>query len=388
MNAAAPIRVMLVDDSAIIRGLMQRALNADPEVAIVATAVDGAQAIETLKKTPADVLILDIEMPVMDGLTALPHLLKVSPGLKIIMASTLTLRNAEISMRAMALGAIDYLPKPSAANPGEVQDFYRLLLEKIKALATSRARPTDTAIPASASPVVANVRVPAGSPTPPATSAPRPGAATAGLSVAPASTVAEAMNNVPRAGAIAIASSTGGPQALLSVFSALKGRKFPVPVFITQHMPPNFTTILADHISKNLGGDCHEAKTGEEVKPGIVYLAPGDFHMTVERAGTGIRLKLDQNPPENFCRPSADPMLRSLASVYGNKLVTIVLTGMGSDGAPGSAEVVRQGGTVVAQNEASCVVYGMPRAVVDAKLAKAILPLDQMAPYMAKAMGV
>lgn len=385
MGVGNPIRVMLVDDSAIVRGLMQRALKADPQIEIVATAMNGRIAIDTLKQTPADIVVLDIEMPEMDGLTALPELLKITPGLKVIMASTLTMRNAEISMRAMALGATDYLAKPSAANPAEVQDFYRDLTSKIKALAPVARH--SAAMPAPAAPAAARAPLAAPSPAPAPAPAAKPPIAAGVAAVAPAMTVQEALNTVPRAGAIAIASSTGGPQALLSIFAALKGRPLQTPIFITQHMPANFTTILADHIAKTVGADCHEGRDGEVVKSGSIYLAPGNYHMQAERRGTDVCIRIHQEAPENFCRPSADPMLRSLAAIYGKKLVTVVLTGMGSDGAPGAAEVVRQGGTVAAQNEATCVVYGMPKAVVDAKLAKAILPLDQMATYIAKAMG-
>ena len=384
MSEPAKIRVMLVDDSAIVRGLMQRALKDDPQIEIVATAVDGAAAVETLKNIPADIVVLDIEMPVMDGLTALPKLLEISPRLRVLMASTLTLRNAEISMRAMELGATDYLPKPSATNPGEVQEFYRNLISKIKALAPGQqVAPRPVAAPAAAkapgaAPTVMPLRAPGAAPSKPAFDV---------APVTPFFTLAEALLHAPRVQALAIASSTGGPQALLAVFTALKGQKLPVPVFITQHMPANFTTILADHISKAFGGDCHEAKDGEVARAGMVYVAPGDYHMVAERKGMDTVLRLTQTPPENFCRPSADPMLRSLAEIYGKNLLAIVLTGMGSDGAPGAAEVVRHGGTVAAQNEATCVVYGMPRAIADAKLAKAILPLDQMAPYIRKAVG-
>lgn len=393
MTEKPPIRVMLVDDSAIVRGLMQRALKADPEIEIVATANDGQVAVDTLARVVADIVVLDIEMPVMDGLSALPLLLKIAPGIKIIMASTLTMRNAEISMRAMELGATDYLPKPSAAKPDEVQEFYRNLIEKIKALAPRQRSAAPAAPKASFAPADAPVPAPAPAPAakPMAVAPPRAALATAAAAVGPvvpAATIQEALSSVPRADAIAIASSTGGPQALLTLFAALKGRPITVPIFITQHMPPNFTTILAEHIGRTLGAECHEGRDGEEVSPGVVYLAPGDYHMTAERQGTQMRIRLNQNPPENFCRPSADPMLRSLSAAYGRKLVVVVLTGMGSDGAPGAAEVVKAGGTVAAQNEASCVVYGMPRAIVEAKLARAILPLDQVAPYIARAMGV
>lgn len=355
---AQKIRVMLVDDSAIVRGLMQRALSADPAMEIVATAVDGQMALDFLKRTKVDIIVLDIEMPVMDGLTALPQLMKLAPSTRIIMASTLTMRNAEISLKAMQLGAADYLAKPSATGGTEVQEFYRQLISKVKALAPAEARPAATPAHALNEP-------------------PLPVAGAVG-NVRP-------MPNPMPAGALAIASSTGGPQALMTVFEHMKGRKLRAPVFVTQHMPPTFTTILATHISKASGHDCHEAKDGETVMPGVIYVAPGDYHMTVERVGNDVKLKLDQNPQENFCRPAADPMLRSLAKVYGAKLLVSVLTGIGADGTRGAAEAVAAGGIVVAQDEASCIVYGMPRAIAEAKLASAILPLAQMGGYLAKA---
>lgn len=353
---AQKIRVMLVDDSAIVRGLMQRALSADPAMEIVATAVDGQMALDFLKRTQVDIIILDIEMPVMDGLTALPQLMKLAPNTRIIMASTLTMRNAEISLKALQLGAADYLAKPSATGGTEVQEFYRQLIAKVKALAPAAIR---TAL------------------TNALNEPPLPVAGAAG-------NVRPVPNPMP-AGALAIASSTGGPQALMTVFEQMKGRKLRVPVFITQHMPPTFTTILATHISKASGHDCHEAKDGETVVPGVIYVAPGDYHMTVERVGAEVKLKLDQNPQENFCRPAADPMLRSLAKVYGAKLLVSVLTGIGADGTRGAADAVAAGGIVVTQDEASCIVYGMPRAIAEAKLASAILPLNQMGSYLAKA---
>ena len=377
------IRVMLVDDSAAVRALMQRALKVEPSIEVVAVAADGAAALETLKKHTVDIIILDIEMPVMDGLTALPQLLKISPKTKIIMASTLTKANAEISFRALQLGATGYLPKPSSNGTNEVENFYRLLISTIKALGRANH---SVAVPDSRN--VARVAESAAL-SPPTSRPDVPKmVATSKNPVVPATSVAEAMRRAPLASALAIASSTGGPQALLTLFTALKGKNHSVPIFITQHMPPNFTTILAEHISKTIGSDCHEAKDGEAVMPGVVYLAPGDYHMVVERKGSGVVVRVNQAPPENFCRPAADPMLRSLASAYGAKLVVAVLTGMGSDGARGAADVVNAGGTVVAQDEASCVVYGMPKAVVESKLATAILPLDQMAPYFMRSMGV
>jgi two-component system chemotaxis response regulator CheB len=367
------IRVMLVDDSAMVRGLMQRALKAEALIDVVAVAANGALALETLKKQPVDVIVLDIEMPVMDGLAALPELLKISPRTKVIMASTLTMRNAEISFRALQLGATEYLPKPSSTGKDEVEEFYRLLIDKIKALGQAKE---SSVRPAAAKPSLSEL--------PPPLAAASKGAP----SVIPAATIAEALKTAPPAMALAVASSTGGPQALLTLFAALKGKIQSVPIFVTQHMPPNFTTILAEHISKTIEGDCHEARDGEAVYPGIVYLAPGNYHMVAERQTSDVVLRVNQAPPENFCRPAADPMLRSLAVAYGNALVVAVLTGMGSDGARGAVDVVNAGGTVVAQDEPSCVVYGMPKAVVDRKLVKAILPLDQIAPYFMRSMGV
>lgn len=364
---ASRIRVMLVDDSAVIRGLYDRALRADSQIDIVASAGNGETAITMLKNNPADVIILDVEMPVMDGITALPELLKLSPNTRVIMSSTLTQRNAEMSLRAMELGAADYIAKPSTKEASEVNEFYANLLTKIKALAPKRL-PGSEPPPSPAS----NYAAP---------SAPRPAIPV----VTPPAVPVRQVSTPGPAQALAIASSTGGPQALLAVFRSFAGVRPRTPIFITQHMPANFTTILADHIAKVSGLPCHEAKDGEEVKPATIYLAPGDFHMTAKREGTKTTLHLDQNPPENFCRPSADPMLRSLAKIYGQGLLVAVLTGLGADGARGASEVVTSQGCVIAQDEATSVVYGMPKAVAEAKLTSAILPLERIAPFLIKA---
>ncbi len=358
---AQKIRVMLVDDSAVIRGLYDRALRPDASIEIVSSASNGEIALNMLKSTAADVIILDIEMPVMDGLTALPEILKMAPKSRVIMSSTLTTRNAEASLKAMQLGAADYISKPSSKDAHEVEDFYALLIRKIHALA-----PKGTEVPADIARTVAPV----------ASSLPSP--------ISINTSAIRQLVQPPRMEALAIASSTGGPNALLTVFREFSGMKLRTPIFITQHMPANFTTTLAEHISKVSGMDCHEAKHHEVVKAGVIYLAPGDFHMTVKREGTELLLELNQNPQENFCRPSADPMLRSLAKVYGDKLLVAVLTGLGADGARGAAEVVARGGIVVAQDEATSVVYGMPKAVADAKLTSAIFPLPQIAPFLMK----
>jgi len=298
----------------------------------------------------------------------LPKLLEASPKTHIIVASIYTLRNAEISMQALALGASDYVPKPTSQEADQVQSFYAELIEKVKLLAHAKAKPE--AKPSKRKePVVAAENDVA---TQPAQAKP--------VNVKPHAAP-------PHATALAIASSTGGPQALISMFQQFKGKALRTPIFITQHMPANFTMILAEHLSKAIDGDCREARHGEVVEDGRIYVAPGDFHMTVHREDGHIILKLDQNPPENFCRPSADPMLRSLSKVYGKGLLCAVLTGIGADGTSGAADVVAAGGTVIAQDEESSVVYGMPRAVAEAKLTSAILPLNQIAPYLLKAVA-
>lgn len=365
-----PINVLLVDDSAVIRGLMSKAIAVDPEIQIIGTAGDGAMAISMAKSNAPDVIILDIEMPGMDGITALPELLKIAPKTKIIMASTLTLRNAAISMQALSLGASDYIPKPSAKFGNEVDIFYREIIEKTKALGGPAARARGHAAPTSAA-ASGSVATPAAAPATPKLAA---------KFVPPAS--ASTPLHVSGVKALAIASSTGGPQALLSLFEQLKGRLPNLPIFITQHMPPTFTTILAEHITKISGRTCAEGKDGEVVVPGRVYLAPGDYHMIPESKNGSIIITTNQGPQENYCRPAADPMLRALAGIYGKHLAVVVLTGMGQDGMLGSKVVVEAGGSVIAQDEASCVVYGMPKAVVENGLCRAVLPLPEIGSYL------
>ncbi len=360
-----PIRVLLVDDSAVIRGLINKALTQDASIEVIGTAANGQMAISMAERDQPDIIILDIEMPVMDGITALPELVRVSPKTKIIMASTLTQRNAEISLNALSMGASDYLAKPSSKVGKDVEEFYRELIEKVKALGGGIS---SIAKPVASAPVVVPV-------------------------VAPK--VAAPVVLVPSTGsligigirAVAIASSTGGPQALLSVFEQIQGRLANVPIFITQHMPPTFTAILAEHISKAGKRTVVEAKDGMIAEPGHAYVAPGDYHMMMKTQGVNVVIHTNQDPQENFCRPAADPMLRSLSDIYGKHLLVVVLTGMGQDGLEGSKIVVRNGGHVVAQNEATCVVYGMPKAVVENQLCRAVLPLAEMGTFLLQNIG-
>jgi two-component system chemotaxis response regulator CheB len=366
-RAAQPYRLMVVDDSAVIRGLLTRCLEADPEVTVLASASNGEIALNALGRYDIEIVILDIEMPVMDGLTALPKLLAAKPGIKVIIASTLTRRGADISMRALAAGAADYLTKPGASALTSADEFKRDLLTKVKALAQARRRAAGLAPP----------KLAATAPAPDVVVEAPPEPQRRGVLA-----LRQASREQPEA--FAIGSSTGGPQALFKVLGALKGA-IRQPIFLTQHMPATFTTILAEHVARASGQPAAEGVDGETVRGGRIYVAPGDFHMTVETKDRGEKtIRLSKAPPENFCRPSVDPMLRSLAAVYGGRVLTLILTGMGHDGLDGGRAIVAAGGTLVAQDEATSIVWGMPGAVANAGLCSAVLPLDEIAPFVGK----
>jgi two-component system chemotaxis response regulator CheB len=358
---------MVVDDSAVIRGLLTKTLETEADIKVVSTVANGQAAVDALKRVDIDVVVLDIEMPVMDGLTALPKMLEVRPGVQVIMASTLTLKGASVSMKALSLGAADYLSKPTTTSGiNNATDFKRDLVEKVKSWGLvsrkKRGLPAGTAAaPGSAAPVVPKKLYPGAVML-------RPPAVVPG-----------------RVDCLAVGSSTGGPQALFALFRAL-GRVERMPVFVTQHMPATFTTILAEHLAQASGMPAAEAKDGEAVVAGRIYVAPGDFHMTVESQGAGQVVRLNKNPPENFCRPAVDPMLRSITKVYGARTLFVMLTGMGQDGMRGAKELVAAGSTVIAQDEATSVVWGMPGAVATAGLCTAVLPLNEIAPYVKKAL--
>ncbi len=351
-----PYRVMLVEDATVIRAMLSRALEQDPQIEIVASVINGEMAVSSLKRNPEiEVVLLDIDMPVMDGLTALPLLLGTKPEIKIIMNSTLTRANADTSLKALSMGASDYTTKPSSSQELRSADAYTEdLKRKVKALAAAgRGEPQNRAAA-----------------TPRVSSALRPSA-----SLRPAAR--------QRPAAIAIGSSTGGPQALFKVLGGLPAQ-LDQPIFITQHMPPTFTALLAEHIDRQTGLRCHEAEDGQVVSKGQVYLAPGDKHMELEETGGQVKVRLSNAAPENFCRPAVDPMLRSLAQIYGNRLLVTILTGMGADGREGAKVVVDAGGSVIAQDEETSVVWGMPGAVATAGLCAAVLPLPEIAPYISK----
>lgn len=370
---SGPIRVMVVDDSAVIRGLITRMLESDKDINVVASVGNGQLAVNNLERASVDVIILDIEMPVMDGLTALPKLIAVDKTVKIIMASTLTARNAEVSIKALSMGATDYVPKPSTSRElsGE-NDFRRDLLEKVKNLGVLRRKEIGGTISA---------RTVTPAATPSAKGDAKSDEIPARWELRDPSKVVMREPGKVKPDILAIGSSTGGPQALFAFLKGLQ-KTINVPVVITQHMPATFTTILAEHITRMSGWECKEAQTGDRLEPGKILLAPGDYHMLIEQKGTDRVVRITQDPPENFCRPAVDPMLRSVVKVFGARVLTVILTGMGNDGEKGSKVVVDAGGTVISQDEKSSVVWGMPGAVATAGLCSAVLPIDQLAGYV------
>ncbi|HZL62169.1 MAG TPA: chemotaxis response regulator protein-glutamate methylesterase [Pseudolabrys sp.] len=361
------IRVMIVDDAVVVRGLFGRWVEAEPDLEVVASLRTGREAVNQVERADPDVVVLDVDMPELDGLAALPLLLEKRRDLVVIMASTLTRRNAEISLKALSLGATDYIPKP--ASNREVTgspSFRRDLIEKIRQLGlrSKRLRPGNlyARVPgAGAAPALPpKLRAPAAQPI-----ALRPLPATA-----------------PRV--LVIGSSTGGPQALNAIVTQIGSVLDRAPVLITQHMPSTFTTILAEHLARLTKRPAREAVEGEEVNGGTIYLAPGGRHMSVVRRDGIAVIALDDGPLVNFCKPAVDPLFSSAAEVWGPKVLALVLTGMGSDGLRGAQAIAAAGGCILAQDEPTSVVWGMPGQVAHAGLCSAVLPLDEIAPRLTR----
>jgi len=352
---------MVVDDSAVIRGLVKRWIEETDGVEVAGSCANGRQAVETAGKVKPHVVILDIEMPEMDGLEALPGILAASPNTKVIMASTLTLRNADISLKALSLGATDYVPKPdSARGIAGSNEFRRELMVKVQALGRTAKRRAG--------------------PNAGAAAAAKPGSVT-GLDVALGPTpdkieFRKASAVPPRI--LAVGSSTGGPQALFEVFEKIGPSVKSVPVVITQHMPPAFTKILAEKLGKLSGLPAKEGEHGDRLQAGHIYVAPGDYHMRLRKDGPGIAITLDQEPPVHFCRPAVDPMFESVSAIFGPAALGVVLTGMGHDGRDGGRIIADAGGTIYAQDEATSVVWGMPGACAQAGICAGVYPLDQL----------
>jgi two-component system chemotaxis response regulator CheB len=375
-TAQDPIRVMIVDDAVVVRGLVARWVDEEPGLKIVASLRSGREAVDQLLRHNPDVVVLDIEMPDLDGLSALPLLLEKKRDLVVIMASTLTRRNAEVSLKALSLGAADYIPKPETNREVTTSaTFRRDLIEKIRQLGRRRKRgPSElrtrpAAVPASGI-------------------AARPKFTVETRGSAPAHGVSSDIRLRPFSSALPrvllIGSSTGGPQALTSLIAKIGPVIERAPVLITQHMPPTFTTILAEHLARASGRPAHEGIDGEPVMPGTIYLAPGGRHMTVTRKGGQAAITVNDGPLVNFCRPAVDPLFFSAAQIWGSGILSVILTGMGSDGMHGAEAVTAAGGSCIAQDEATSVVWGMPGAVAGAGVCSAVLPLDMIAPKIVR----
>ena len=370
------IRVLVVDDSVVIRRLVTDILNSDPELEVVGAAANGKIALAKITQVNPDILTLDIEMPEMDGLQTLKELRKTYPKLPVIMFSTLTSRGGEATLEALTLGANDYVTKP--ANVGGITEGMQRvkddLIPKIKALCgrsmglSSGSMPQGKLFTRMAShaalPMVQGFAKPIN---------------TGFQNARPAVT--------KRIDIVAIGVSTGGPNALAEVLPLLPGN-LPVPMVITQHMPPVFTRLLAERLSSKCALKVREGEPGAVLEPGTIWLAPGDYHMTLVRNGTRLHLALNQEPPENSCRPSVDVMFRSVVGYFSGNTLGVILTGMGQDGLRGCQYIKEAGGQVLAQDEASSVVWGMPGFVAKAGLADKVMPLDQIGPEIARRVNV
>lgn len=357
-------RVMVVDDSAIARGIVTRALSGEPGIRVVASVPNGLMALKVLGDQQIDVAVLDIEMPELDGLSALPRMLDLDSRLKVIMVSTANQNDADISLKTVAMGAADYVEKPKAGLGG-AELFYEELVRKVR-------QHGGVGLPKRIAPHTAS------KPTPARTL----------VSAKPVSTPSLSRKKAfPKPEMIAIGSSTGGPQALAEVLKNI-GPSLTQPILITQHMPATFTALLAQHMTRYSDRVATEARDGERVEPGHIYIAPGGKHLVVEQAAAGgTIIRLDDGPAENSCKPAVDPMLRSIARILGDRLLAVILTGMGCDGLKGCEAVVHAGGRVLAQDRETSVVWGMPGAVAQAGLCREVLPLQQIGPAIMRIAG-
>lgn len=350
-----PIRVLVVDDSVVIRRLVTGLLSDDPDIEVVGTAVNGRAALQKLEMLKPDIVTMDVEMPEMNGIEAVRAIRAGGSRVPVVMFSTLTERGAAATFEALSAGASDYVPKP--ANVGSVS--------------RSMDQVRDALIP------LIKSLVPR-APQRPAALGSAQGAGS-GLLAAGPDTPALLERRVPTDGyrMLAIGSSTGGPEALFSLLTALP--PLPVPVAIVQHMPPVFTTQFAARLDRHVPYPVREATPGAVLAPGTVTIAPGDHHLVVERAGRDLVVRLNQEPPENYCRPAVDVLFRTAARAVAGPVLGLVLTGMGSDGARGAQHIVDGGGSVLAQDRATSVVWGMPGAVANAGLVEDLLPLSRIA---------
>lgn len=351
---ALPARVMIVDDAVVVRGLVSRWIGLEPDMQVVRVCKNGREALEQLDMANPDVVVLDIEMPELDGIATLKEMLIKRPRLPVIMASTLTKRGAEITLKALSMGATDCVPKPDIGNGAGSEEFRRTLIDKIRHLggrrlaALSFARREIRATPLTHQALANDVKL------------------------RPFSKV------MPKA--ILVGSSTGGPQALQVLVKGLAPIIDRVPVMIVQHMPPIFTATLAEHLGRLVGKPAREAINGEPLKAGMIYIAPGGKHLALIRRDHGVEVVIDDSAPIHFCKPAVDALFLSASNALDGRALCIVLTGMGSDGKKGSLAIADNGGNVIAQDEATSVIWGMPGSAAHAGACAAVLPIQEIGP--------
>jgi len=352
LAAASKARVLIVDDAVVVRKALADTLSRDPALEVVGSAANGRMALAKFPLLRPDIVLLDIEMPEMNGLETIPELRKLAPRIPIIMFSTLTERGAAATLDALTLGASDYVTKPSNLDMGATsRAITEELVPKIKALCRLGSSSSATVqIPPPPAAVVQVRRAP--------------------LLSAPVKIVA-------------IGVSTGGPEALAKVLPCLPA-SLPVPIVIAQHMPPIFTAMLASRLSAKSSIPVRECKPGEPLVAGVAWIAPGDYHMVLKSEAGVIRLQTHQGPRENFCRPSVDVLFRSVADVFGSQTLAVILTGMGQDGFKGCEALATKGARIVVQDEATSVVWGMPGFVARSGLADRVLPLEGIGPEIVR----
>lgn len=347
------VKVLVVDDSAFMRNILTNMLSSDPGITIVGTAKDGLEAIEKVALLKPDIVTMDVEMPKMDGITALKHIMEKTP-VPVIMVSSLTDEGAKVTLDALDLGAVDFIPKNLSDLSVNIVMIKEALIEKIKLLA-KKGVPRRT--PKTPEKIAAEIRARDESHV----------------------VIPQRMTGERRTAIIAIGTSTGGPKALQDVITQLP-QEFPLPIVIAQHMPPNFTGPFAERLNQCSKIGVKEAEEGDVLKPGLALLAPGRGHMRVtRRRDMNVVITISEQREEYIYRPSVDALMLSVAECFPGRALGIILTGMGNDGLKGLAALKKTGGRIFAQNEQTCVVYGMPKAVVDAGIADKVLPLEDMA---------
>ncbi|MBQ7192772.1 MAG: chemotaxis response regulator protein-glutamate methylesterase [Synergistaceae bacterium] len=342
------VRVLVVDDSALMRQFISDILRSDPRIEVVGTARDGKDAVMQVKALEPDVVTMDVEMPVMSGLEALSEIMRTRP-VPVVMVSTTTQEGAETTFKALAMGCVDFIGKPSGSISLNIKEIGRELIGKVIAASGARVRTVGT---------LGGVRT-----TPPVMRAP--------------------LMAGRRVDIVAIASSTGGPVALSELLPALP-KDFPVPIVITQHMPKEFTRSFAERLNGSSKIEVAEGFDGLTLKPGRAVIAPGGSHLIVKRRSGAVVCGLSDAPPVLSVKPAANIMFLSVADEYSGNVLCVILTGMGRDGTDGAKALKQRGAYVIAESQKTCVVYGMPKAAVEAGIVDEILPLDEIPEAMVR----